>query len=76
MYSGSTWVNTPNLFSLINNNVKLASSNHNFYIPFGDYYYLGLPYSEGSWRWFINGNGDLEFQKCVSSVYIYKNIMV
>jgi hypothetical protein len=76
MYSGSTWVNTPNLFSLLNNNVKLASSSHNFYIPSGDYYYLGLPYSEGSWRWFINGNGDLEFQKCVSSVYIYRNIMV
>jgi hypothetical protein len=39
-----------------------------------NYYYLGTPYADNTWRWFINGDTDLEFQKCVSGgTYIYKS---
>jgi hypothetical protein len=45
-------------------------------IDASSYYYLGTPFTENSWRWFININGELEFQRCNSGVYTYKNKMV
>ena len=41
----------------------------------GDYHYMGSPTVDGSWRWFVNGDGDLEFQKRVSGSWVYKTKM-
>lgn len=38
----------------------------------GDYYYAGDPITAGSWRWFVNTSGDLEFQKYTGGTWIYK----
>jgi hypothetical protein len=38
-----------------------------------NYFYLGDQSTNGSWRWFINGDGDLEFQKRESGTWNYKN---
>jgi hypothetical protein len=39
----------------------------------GDYFYMGNPITDGSWRWFINVDGDMEFQKLVTGTWTYKN---
>ena len=39
----------------------------------GDYYYAGEPTTNGSWRWFVNIDGDLEFQKLTGGTWTYKS---
>ena len=39
----------------------------------GSYYYLGDPTVNGSWRFFINSSGDLEFDKLTGGTWTYKN---
>ena len=39
----------------------------------GDYYYAGEPTTNGSWRWFVNIDGDLEFQKLIGGTWTYKS---
>jgi len=38
----------------------------------GDYHYMGNPTTNGTWRWFVNGDGDLEFQKRITGSWVYK----
>jgi hypothetical protein len=38
----------------------------------GNYYYAGEPTTDGSWRWFVNIDGDLEFQKLIGGIWTYK----
>jgi hypothetical protein len=132
IYTGSTWVNTPNLWTVIDSGVTLINENYSLVLSTielpddsglatlvdmgvtsgsssgvensysfridgsdvmriysesdgsgsvsessvvidGDYHYMGNPSTDGSWRWFINGDGDLEFQKRVSGSWVYKN---
>ncbi len=37
-----------------------------------EYFYMGNPVTNGSWRWFLNVDGDLEFQKRIGGEWIYK----
>ena len=39
----------------------------------GSYYYLGEPTSNGSWRWFINTTGEIEFQKLTGGTWTYNS---
>jgi hypothetical protein len=135
IYSGSSWINTPNLWAVDENSaVTLVNTNYNLVLANiqieqdggvrklsdmtvtsastsgtensysleiddssilriysesngsggltstgavldGDYFYFGNPTTDGSWRWFVNNDGDLEFQKRVSGSWVYKNKM-
>ena len=131
-FSGSTWVNTPNLWTVSNSAVTLSNENYNLVLsnlelvtdggaltlidmPLtdaptigteesysfdingnsvvriyseadgfggvsntglvldGKYYYMGNPTTNGSWRWFINIAGDMEFQKLITGTWTYKS---
>jgi len=131
-FSGTTWKNTPNLWSVSNSAVTLANSSYDLNLSNiemtedggalsfidmnvtsgvtvgteesysfnldgnpvvriygqasgttgvtqtglvldGDYFYAGNPTTEGSWRWFVNTSGDLEFQKLTGSTWVYKS---
>lgn len=131
-YSGTSWTNTPNLWTVTNSAVTLADSNYSLSLSSielmedggvltfvdmsvtssppldteesygfnldgspivrvygesvgdgtvnntglvldGDYFYAGNPKTDGSWRWFVNIDGDLEFQKLVGGVWTYKS---
>lgn len=131
IYSGSSWINSPNLWTVENSGVTLVNPEYNLILSTieipddsgavtlvdmavtsgstlgtensysfkldgtnvmriysesdgagsvtensvvidGDYNYMGNPTTNGSWRWFINGDGDLEFQKRVTGSWVYK----
>lgn len=46
--------------------------NGDTYNEIGSYQYMGDEGTDGSWRWFINVDGDLEFQKRESGVWVWK----
>jgi hypothetical protein len=131
-YSGSTWTNKPNLWSVTNSAVTLSDTNYSLELSNielqedggaltfidmsvtsgasygteesysfnmdgnsvarvygesngsggtmntglvldGNYYYAGDPTTNGSWRWFVNNDGDLEFQKLSGGTWVYKS---
>jgi hypothetical protein len=131
-FSGTTWINTPNIWTVTNSAVTLTNENYNLSLTNleleadggvltlidmqvtsgasygteesyslnidgnsvvrvysesdasggtintglvldGDYYYMGNPTTNGSWRWFINLDGDMEFQKLTGGTWTYKS---
>ncbi len=71
IYSGGTWINdtTVEMDSLF---LNLSGGTITGSLTVIDYYYMGDENTDGSWRWFINVDGDLEFQKRISTVWTYK----